>query len=65
MDKAWETSWARRITIALFTYIIASIWLVIIENSQPFLNAFVPTVGYILSTLSLPIIKDWWMKHNQ
>ena len=56
-DKAWETSWVRRITILIFTYIIASVWLVVIENDKPFLNALVPTIGYLLSTLSLPIVR--------
>ena len=60
-DKAWEVSWTRRVFIALATYIIASIWLVVIHDSMPFLKALVPTVGYVLSTLSLPFIKQWWI----
>jgi len=62
LDKTWETSWVRRATIAVFTYVVASIWLLIIENSHPFLNAFVPTGGYVLSTLTLPILKKVWLK---
>lgn len=63
-DKAWETSWVRRIAIAFFTYIIAGIWLVIIESGTPWFTAVVPTVGYILSTVSLPFILKWWMKNK-
>ncbi len=60
LDKAWETSFTRRGFIALATYIVASIWLIMIHESAPWLKAFVPTGGYILSTLSLPFIKKWW-----
>ncbi len=62
-DKAWETSYVRRVSIAFFTYIVATIWLHIIGNSHPFLDAVVPTVGYLLSTISLPIVKTLWIKY--
>jgi hypothetical protein len=65
MDKAWETSWTRRVLIALVTYIVATIWLSVIGVSNPFLNAIVPTLGYLLSTLSLPFIKNWWIKKQK
>ncbi len=64
LDKAWETSSIRRGIIAALTYIIASIWLIQIGSEQPFKNALVPLGGYLLSTLSLPIIKRWWMEHQ-
>ena len=62
-DKAWEQSWVRRLFIALITYIIASIWLVLINEPAFLLKAIVPTAGYLLSTLSLPFIKRWWAKN--
>ncbi len=62
MDKKWETSWIRRIFITLITYVIAGIWLVLINDTYPWLKAFVPTGGYVLSMLSLPFIKRWWIK---
>jgi len=60
MDKAWEVSWTRRLFIAVVTYIVAGIWLVLISDSVPWLKALVPTGGYILSTLSLPFVKRRW-----
>lgn len=60
MDKAWETSWTRRIFIALITYIIALLWMSAIGESLVLLKACIPTGGYLLSTLSLPFVKDWW-----
>lgn len=61
LDKAWETSKTRRGIISLLTYIIASIFLTVIDNSTPYINAFVPVGGYLLSTLSLPAFKKWWI----
>lgn len=61
-DKAWETSWTRRIFIALITYLVASIWMRTIGESLVLLKACIPTGGYLLSNLSLPFMKDWWMK---
>ena len=60
-DKGWEVSWTRRVFIAVSSYIVAGIWLVIINDSFPWLKAFVPAFGYLLSTLSLPFIKKWWI----
>ena len=65
-DKAWETSAVRRIFIAAVTYIVASVWLFVIKDSLPFFKALIPTAGYILSTLSLSFIKNWWIgKHEK
>ncbi|MDO8575232.1 MAG: hypothetical protein Q7R78_00825 [bacterium] len=61
IDKAWEKSWTRRITIMILTYIIASIWLIIIEENNILLKAVIPTLGYLLSTLSIPQIKKIWI----
>lgn len=63
-DKAWERSWTRRLSIAVFTYIIAEAWLLIIREPNSWLKGFVPVVGYILSTLSLPPIKRFWKNNN-
>ncbi len=60
-DKAWERSWTRRLTITIFTYIIAEAWLLIINEPNSWWKAFVPVGGYILSTLSLPPIKKFWV----
>lgn len=61
-EKEWERSFTRRFFISFLTYIIALVWLWIIKDSNPLLKSFVPVAGYILSTLSLPIIKNWWMQ---
>ncbi len=60
-DKAWETSKTRRGLIASATYIIAVFFMWRIGVPEPFLNALVPTGGYVLSTLSLTWVKKWWI----
>lgn len=63
-DKAWEISWMRRVFIAAVTYLTAGIWLMLIHDTYPWLKALVPAAGYLLSTLSLPFIKSWWLNKN-
>jgi len=63
-DKAWEVSWTRQLFIAVSSYIIAGVWLVIIHDTLPWLKAFVPALGYLLSVQSLPFIKKWWLKRR-
>ncbi len=62
LDKAWETSKTRRALIAVITYGIATLFMWRIGVPEPFINALVPTGGYLLSTLSLSCIKKWWLK---
>lgn len=61
-DKAWEVCWTRRLFIAVATYVTAGVWLVTISDTNPWLKALVPTVGYLFSTFSLPPLKRWWLK---
>jgi hypothetical protein len=67
LDKAWERSFTRRGFIALITYLTATIFLWIVGVGSPFVHALVPTGGYLLSTLSLPWVKGWWLQkaHRQ
>ncbi len=61
-DKAWETSYARKALIALFTFLAIGLYLQSIRIPDPWLNAIVPTVGFMLSTLTLPFFKEIWIK---
>mgnify|MGYP003524715878 CR=1 FL=1 len=61
-DKAWETSGTRKLIIATFTYVIVVVFLIIIGNANPFVNALIPAIGYLLSTLSLPFVKKIWIE---
>ena len=60
-DKAWETSWIRRICIMILTYIIVVIYSFIIKKvDNIFLSSLVPVIGFLLSTLSLKVIRRYW-----
>lgn len=62
MDKAWETSCTRKITIALATYIVMICVMYVLKMENPFISAIIPTLGFILSTLSANLIKNFWIK---
>lgn len=64
VDKAWETSWSRKIIISIFTYLVISLFFLFVGISNPFVNAIVPALAFILSTASLPFFKNLWMKKN-
>lgn len=62
-EKAWETSWTRRIMIAVMTYLVISIFFFFAGNVEPLEDAIVPSIAFVLSTLSGPFIKKLWLKH--
>jgi hypothetical protein len=62
-DKAWEGSKTRKFVIAICTYIAIGVFLIVINKENPWINAIVPTIGFMLSTLTLPFIKTWWKKN--
>lgn len=62
IDKQWETSYTRKIIIAVLTYLVIVLFFIYASVANPFLNAIVPTLGFILSTLSLPYFKKIWIE---
>lgn len=63
MDKAWETSWTRRICIMVLTYIVVIIYSYVIKSvDNILLSSLVPVIGFTLSTLSLKFIRSLWQK---
>ena len=63
-DKAWETSKTRKTLIALFTYLAIAVYLWAIRVPDPWLNAVVPTVAFLLSVLTLPTFKKLWINKS-
>ncbi len=61
-DKAWETSLYRKIVIILLTYFTVVIFFFFAHLAKPFINAIVPSLGFALSTLSMPFFKKRWLK---
>ncbi|MBP6880172.1 hypothetical protein KBC31_00905 [Candidatus Saccharibacteria bacterium] len=62
VDKAWETSWVRKISIAILTYLVVLAYLQFVVGIDPWFNALVPVVGYLLSTLTISFLKKIWSK---
>ena len=63
-DKAWETSAVRKILIAVLTYFVVVLFFFTAGLSKPLINSIVPTLGFVLSTFSLPFFRKLWVKNN-
>jgi len=62
-NKAWETSWTRKVLLILFTYLAIALYLKFVIGINPWINAVVPSVGFLLSTLTLPWFKGLWTRY--
>jgi len=62
-NKSWETSLTRRGLLMLFTYLAIGFYLQAIEIERPWLNAIIPAVGFLLSTLTFPFFRELWGKY--
>ena len=62
-DKAWETSWTRRIIVSTLTYFVIVLFFFFAGVVNPFVNSIVPTIAFVLSTASLPFLKKYWLKY--
>jgi len=62
IDKEWETSYTRKLIIAILTYLVIVLFFISANVANPFVNAIVPTLGFILSTLSLTYFKKIWIE---
>lgn len=62
-NKAWETSFMRRILLIFFTYLAIAVYMYSVNLPDPWLNALVPAVAFMLSTLTLPFFRNLWIKY--
>ncbi len=62
LNKGWETSIERRVLLIVFTYISIGAYMWVIGVTSPWLNAVIPSAGFLLSTLTLPFFKRIWIK---
>ena len=66
LDKAWETSWTRKICIILLTYVVVIIYSYITkEISNIWLSSLVPVIGFTLSTLSVKLVRKIWENNKK
>lgn len=64
-DKAWETSWTRRFLVFALTYIVILTFFLVANFPEPYSNALVPSLAFILSTASVSVVKKWWIKQQK
>ncbi len=64
LEKKWQDSLERKISIVLTTYGAMWLLMLVIHVEKAWLNAIIPTFGFILSTLSLPFFKAIWLKRQ-
>lgn len=65
LDKAWEVSLTRKLMVALLTYIVIVLFFYIAKLPTPLINAIVPTMGFLLSTLTVSYAKNVWISKQQ
>ena len=65
LDKAWETSLTRKLLVLVLTYFVVVIFFFVTKLPNPFVNALVPTLGFFLSTLTVPWVKAIWIKRKK
>lgn len=62
-NKAWEISWTRKILLIIFTYLAIALYLQFVVGINPWINAIVPAIGFLLSTLTLSWFKKLWITY--
>lgn len=66
LDKAWETSGVRKICICILTYIVVVIYSFMINKfTNVWLSSLVPVIGFVLSTLSLKLVRNIWERKRK
>lgn len=60
-DKAWETSWARKALIVMFTYLAIAAFFHFIDIADPWVNALVPVFAFLISTFTMSLFKTVWV----
>ncbi|HMO18592.1 MAG TPA: hypothetical protein PKA63_10340 [Oligoflexia bacterium] len=62
INKAWEISKTRIIAICLMTWVLVSLVFYSIGVENYMVSSIIPTLGFFLSTQSLPFLKRWWIR---
>ena len=64
-DKGWEVSFFRVAFITAVTYLTTAVVFYIIGVKAFLSSALIPTVGYLLSTQSIPFLKKRWVRRRK
>ncbi len=63
-DKSWETSFTRRILIVVLTYFTMVVFFYFAKLPRPFINSIVPSLAFLISTLTLNFFKKLWIERD-
>ncbi|MBT3864653.1 hypothetical protein HOE67_04705 [Candidatus Peregrinibacteria bacterium] len=63
LDKAWETSWTRRILTLTLTYLIILVFFLVAKLEDPYVNATIPALAFVTGTSSIPHFKKFWTRY--
>lgn len=63
LQKNWENSRIRVITVAVSMYVLTLTFMLILQVQNPIVSALLPTVGYMLSTNSIPLVRRIWVRN--
>lgn len=61
-QKKRETSFIRKLHIVVFTYWFMTLLFYLLWDTKFYIQSIIPTVWFVLSTLSLDILKKYYMK---
>ncbi|QQG49651.1 MAG: hypothetical protein HZB70_02530 [Candidatus Berkelbacteria bacterium] len=61
-DKEWETSLIRKIILLITTYLLIGAYMQLMGINRPWGNAIIPSIGFLISTLTLQWAKNAWLK---
>jgi len=62
-DHAWEQSYTRRMIALAFTYLLVVVFMQAADLPDPWKNAFVPTLAYVITNQTLPLFKNLWRNY--
>jgi len=62
LDKKWETSFTRRISLAVLSYIATYIFLRIIHAENAEYGAIIPAGAFLLQQMTVSPLKKMWEK---
>ncbi len=61
LEKGWETSTVRKVAIIVLTYFLMNIVFYLVGSEKFYIDALIPTLGYLLSTQSIGLLKGIWV----
>ena len=65
VNKAWEGSKTRKVCIIVLTYFLVVLFMHTVHIGNPWVGAIIPSIGFFLSTLTLPFLKNKWIEKQK